>query len=361
MIILIAGRFLGSAGISGINNSSQVLGIVNTVVIGLSMGGTILIGRLFGQGEKSKMQNASNTFINSFFIMGIIMSVVLYFVSPMIITLMKTPAYNEAVSYFKVCAIGVFFTFCYNALSGVMRAVGNSKMPMYCIFVSTTVNIVLDIIFMGVIKLGTAGAALATVIAQGISFFMALGFVLKQKDMWTSLKIYGNVLGKIIKIGFPCAVQMTVAGISFIVVTYTINTYGVAASAGSAISMKLRDIPFLVVSTMSNAASAMIAQNLGAGLYERSEKNNVYGNGYDSWHYISAYNYNGNFCTVSCGLFYGGYRGDILCGIKYPNRSYRSAFLQCVYDTTFPCHRSRSYFCLCYAILLLIALFSDWC
>ena len=74
--ILIAGRFLGSAGISGINNSSQVLGIVNTVVIGLSMGGTILIGRLFGQGEKSKMQNASNTFINSFFIMGIIMSVV---------------------------------------------------------------------------------------------------------------------------------------------------------------------------------------------------------------------------------------------------------------------------------------------
>ena len=179
--ILIAGRFLGSAGISGINNSSQVLGIVNTVVIGLSMGGTILIGRLFGQGEKSKMQNASNTFINSFFIMGIIMSVVLYFVSPMIITLMKTPAYNEAVSYFKVCAIGVFFTFCYNALSGVMRAVGNSKMPMYCIFVSTTVNIVLDIIFMGVIKLGTAGAALATVIAQGISFFMALGFVLKQK------------------------------------------------------------------------------------------------------------------------------------------------------------------------------------
>lgn len=97
--ILIAGRFLGSAGISGINNSSQVLGIVNTVVIGLSMGGTILIGRLFGQGEKSKMQNASNTFINSFFIMGIIMSVVLYFVSPMIITLMKTPAYNEAVSY----------------------------------------------------------------------------------------------------------------------------------------------------------------------------------------------------------------------------------------------------------------------
>ena len=270
--ILIAGRFLGSAGISGINNSSQVLGIVNTVVIGLSMGGTILIGRLFGQGEKSKMQNASNTFINSFFIMGIIMSVVLYFVSPMIITLMKTPAYNEAVSYFKVCAIGVFFTFCYNALSGVMRAVGNSKMPMYCIFVSTTVNIVLDIIFMGVIKLGTAGAALATVIAQGISFFMALGFVLKQKDMWTSLKIYGNVLGKIIKIGFPCAVQMTVAGISFIVVTYTINTYGVAASAGSAISMKLRDIPFLVVSTMSNAASAMVAQNLGAGLYERSEK-----------------------------------------------------------------------------------------
>ena len=190
--ILIAGRFLGSAGISGINNSSQVLGIVNTVVIGLSMGGTILIGRLFGQGEKSKMQNASNTFINSFFIMGIIMSVVLYFVSPMIITLMKTPAYNEAVSYFKVCAIGVFFTFCYNALSGVMRAVGNSKMPMYCIFVSTTVNIVLDIIFMGVIKLGTAGAALATVIAQGISFFMALGFVLKQKDMWTSLKIYDS-------------------------------------------------------------------------------------------------------------------------------------------------------------------------
>ena len=92
--ILIAGRFLGSAGISGINNSSQVLGIVNTVVIGLSMGGTILIGRLFGQGEKSKMQNASNTFINSFFIMGIIMSVVLYFVSPMIITLMKTPAFR---------------------------------------------------------------------------------------------------------------------------------------------------------------------------------------------------------------------------------------------------------------------------
>mgnify|MGYP001136727994 CR=1 FL=1 len=107
--ILIAGRFLGSAGIISIAEKTAAgRGAISPCVcrmerqsIGLSMGGTILIGRLFGQGEKSKMQNASNTFINSFFIMGIIMSVVLYFVSPMIITLMKTPAYNEAVSYKK--------------------------------------------------------------------------------------------------------------------------------------------------------------------------------------------------------------------------------------------------------------------
>lgn len=270
--ILIAGRFLGNDGISGINNAAQVMGILNTVIIGLSMGGTILIGQLFGRGETEKWKQSSNTFISSFLVAGIVMSAVMFLTSDIIITLMKTPAYEEAVSYLKVCSIGVFFTFCYNALSGALRALGNSKVPMYCIFVSTVVNIALDILFMGVYDFGTKGAAAATVIAQGMSCAMVMAFVLRQGEIWTGFSIIRRVLWNIVKLGFPCAVQMTVAGISFLVVTYTINGYGVAASAGSAISMKLRDIPFLFVSTMSNAASAMVAQNLGAGLYERSKK-----------------------------------------------------------------------------------------
>lgn len=270
--ILIAGRFLGNDGISGINNAAQVMGILNTIIIGLSMGGTILIGQLFGRGETQKWKQSSNTFISSFMVAGVVVSVAVYLASDTIITLMKTPAYEEAVSYLKLCAIGVFFTFCYNALGGALRALGNSKVPMYCIFVSTVVNIVLDIVFMGVYDFGTKGAAAATVIAQGISCVMMMVYVLRQGEIWTGFSIKQKVLWRIVKLGFPCAVQMTVAGISFLVVTYTINGYGVAASAGSAISMKLRDIPFLFVSTMSNAASAMIAQNLGAGLYERSKK-----------------------------------------------------------------------------------------
>lgn len=149
---------------------------------------------------------------------------------------MKTPAYEEAVSYLKLCAIGVFFTFCYNALGGALRALGNSKVPMYCIFVSTVVNIVLDIVFMGVYDFGTKGAAAATVIAQGISCVMMMVYVLRQGEIWTGFSIKQKVLWRIVKLGFPCAVQMTVAGISFLVVTYTINGYGVAASAGTSIS-----------------------------------------------------------------------------------------------------------------------------
>lgn len=271
--ILVAGNYVGSRGISAINNSSLVILLITKIAIGITQGGNIIIGQYFGAGEEKKKREAIGTLTLLSIVLGIISMIVFYFGAEWILIRLKAPALQEAKEYLQICAIGLGFVWLYNALSGILRAMGNSRMPMNCIIVSTLLNIVLDFLFVGGFSMGTAGAAYATVFSQIVSCVIAFIYLFLNRQIFSfqlpNMKIRLNEMKKIFRLGIPSAIQMTIAGFSWLFVTYMINQYGVDVSAGNGISIKIKDTCQLLLSAMNLASSTMIAQNLGAKKYDR--------------------------------------------------------------------------------------------
>lgn len=274
--MLIAGHFIGGEGISAINNSSQIILIITNIAIGLTTGGTVLIGQCFGAGDRERQRRATGTLVTLSIGLGILCGAVFFLAADPILRALGAPSLEEARSYLQICAVGLVFVFGYNALSSILRAVGNSRQPFYFIAVATVVNILLDLLLMGVFPMGARGAAIATTTAQLLSCLLAFFYLLGQKHIFRLsldfLKLRIKELTTILKLGIPGAVQMTIAGISWLVVTFLINSYGVDVSAGNGVSIKIKDFCQLFSSAMSTSASAMIAQTLGAGLYDRAKK-----------------------------------------------------------------------------------------
>lgn len=172
--LLIAGHTVGSVGISAINNSSQVMNLVTKIAIGLSIGGNVLISQYFGAGEKENKNDSVRTLFTFCMLLGVLCSLVMWFCSRPLLILLKAPALTEAVTYLQICSIGFLFIWGYNALSAILRAMGDSRSPFVIIMISSVLNIILDTLFMAVLRMGVAGAALATLISQISSFVLGL-------------------------------------------------------------------------------------------------------------------------------------------------------------------------------------------
>lgn len=274
--MLVVSRLLGETGASGVSNASQFITVLTQVAIGLSNGGNILVGQYFGAGDRKNREETTGSFFTLFVLLGAAVSVIIFFVAGPFMTMMGAPARAEAVAYLTAACWGLFFVYGYNAFASVLRAMGNSRTPMTCVLVSVVTNIGLDILFVGPLGMGTAGAAWATVISQGISCVMCFVYLLDHREFFSFqrelLRMRWEKVRVILKLGIPCAVQMTVAGISWLVVTYLINDYGAVISAANAYSGKIKDLSGMFISATSTAAASMVAQNLGAGLYDRGKK-----------------------------------------------------------------------------------------
>ena len=274
--MLVVSRLLGETGASGVSNASQFITVLTQVAIGLSNGGNILVGQYFGAGDRKNREETTGSFFTLFVLLGAAVSVIVFFVAGPFMTMMGAPARAEAVAYLTAACWGLFFVYGYNAFASVLRAMGNSRTPMTCVLVSVVTNIGLDILFVGPLGMGTAGAAWATVISQGISCVMCFAYLLGHREFFSFqrelLRMRWEKIRVILKLGIPCAVQMTVAGISWLVVTYLINDYGAVISAANAYSGKVKDLSGMFISATSTAAASMVAQNLGAGLYDRGKK-----------------------------------------------------------------------------------------
>ena len=274
--LMVVSHLLGSSGASGVSNSSQITLLLTNVAVGLANGGNILVGQFFGSGDHEKREKVTGCFISLFVLVGVLIAVASFACSGLMIKALKTPAYDEAVAYLRTASVGLVFVYVYNCLASILRAVGNSKQPMRIILVTCVVNVILDLLFVGPMQMGTAGAALATVISQALSCLMALLYLLRNRNIFSFqrelLHMDGSTVGKILKLGIPCAVQMTVAGISWLTVTFLINGYGVDYSAASAYAAKVKDLSMMFITSLSTAASVMIAQTLGAGLFDRAKE-----------------------------------------------------------------------------------------
>lgn len=274
----IVGWFADSAGISAVSTGSQVMQIVTSLVSGLTMGGTILIAQYFGANQKEDTTQTISTMLTLFAGAAVVFTVLMLALTKPILWLLQTPAeaFDGAVSYVSIGACGIFFIFGYNAISAMLRGLGDSQSPMIFVGIACVANILLDLLFVGGFSMGPAGAALATILSQGISMVLAIVYLTRRDFIfsfhWKNFKIYADKAKNLFKIGLPISLQETMVNISFLVIAAIVNSLGVVTSAAVGIAGKFENFAMLPASAFSAAIASMAAQNIGAKQPDRAKK-----------------------------------------------------------------------------------------
>ncbi|MDF2943379.1 MAG: ypnP2 [Herbinix sp.] len=276
--MIIVGQFNGTVSMSGVNIGGQVTMLMTNLAVGLTAGATVLIAQSVGAEKTKKLQDIIGTLLTSLLIAAVIMTVLMLTLHVPILKLIRTPeeSFKEASDYLIVTALGTIFIFGYNALSAVMRGMGDSKSPLYFITIACFTNIVLDLLFVGVFHQGATGAGIATVISQGFSMVLCIIYLVKRRFVFDfrlkSFAIDKVQLKAILKLGVPISVQNLISNLSFLFMTTLVNTLGVTASAAVGAVGKYNGFAILPAIAMNAAISTMCAQNLGAGREDRAKK-----------------------------------------------------------------------------------------
>ena len=273
--LFIIGQFEGVASTTAVSIGSQVMHMLTVMIVGLAMGTTVSIGQAIGAGDRKQAAKDVGNTVTLFMAVSVsLMAVLLVLVRP-IVSAMSTPteAVDGTVAYLTICFIGIPFITAYNIISSIFRGMGDSKSPMYFIAVACAANIGLDYLFMGIFRLGPAGAALGTTVSQAISVIVSLIVILKRKSIVlekSDFKPRRPVMGKILKIGVPIALQDGLIQIAFIVITIIANHRGLNDAAAVGIVENVMSFLFLIPSSMLSTVSALGAQNIGAKKPERA-------------------------------------------------------------------------------------------
>lgn len=276
--LFIIGQFNGVESTTAVSIGSQVMHMLTVMIVGLAMGATVMIGQAVGAGEKEKASLAVGNTATLFFTLSLVVTAILLVAVRPIVTVMSTPkeAVAGTIAYLTICFLGIPFITAYNIISSIFRGMGDSKSPMYFVAVACVVNIGLDYLFIGGLGFGAAGAALGTTLSQTVSVIIAF-LVIRGRRTGLSLtkkvlKPHRETMGRILRIGFPIAMQDGFIQISFIVITIIANRRGLNDAAAVGIVEKIIGILFLVPSSMLQSVSALAAQNVGAGKHDRARR-----------------------------------------------------------------------------------------
>ncbi len=278
--MIIVGQFCGKTGITGVSIGSQINILVTGAALGLSVGGTVLIAQYGGQKLFKEQRKTIGTMTTLYIILAIVLTVVMLLLCDPLLQLLNTPAsaYTEAKNYYNICMGGMVFMFLYNAISGVLRGMGDSKRPLYFVLIAAIANVVLDLLLVGKFGMASAGAAWATISAQALSVVISLIYLAKKKFFeeykLSDFKISKEKLGPLMRIGLPSSIQSLVVSLSFLTLTALVNSLPNAevASACQGIGGKINSFAILPGLAISSAISSMAGQNIGAGEFDRAKK-----------------------------------------------------------------------------------------
>ncbi len=275
--LYIIGQFCGVESITAVSIGSQIMHMLTVIIIGLAMGTTVVLGQSIGAQNNRRASVVVGNTIMLFMIFAIFVTIILLAGVSGIVGLIETP--KEAVEgtkdYLLICFIGIPFIVAYNIIASIFRGLGDSKSPMYFIAVACVCNIVLDILFIGLMDMGPAGAALGTTLSQTVSVVISLIMIRKYRAISvnkTDLKPRREAMRSILKIGIPISLQDGFIQVAFIVITVIANMRGVTDAAAVGVVEKVIGALFLVPSSMLSAVSAIGAQNIGAHKMARAKK-----------------------------------------------------------------------------------------
>ena len=278
--MIIVGEYVGTPGLSAVSQSSQILNFATMVCFGFSNAGQVLVSQALGAGKRKEMSRIIGTLFGVISILAVILSVLFIGARGWILNIMNIPkeSYGYAEDYLVICGAGLFFTAGYNMVSAVLRGMGDSRRPFLFICIASAVNLVLDILFTGILGWEVAGAAWATITGQAVSFLFSLFYLYRHKEAFgfdfsrESFRINGHYTKMILSLGTPMAIQSGCINISMLYVSSLVNDVGVVASATFGVGMRIDDIINKVSQGIQFAALPMISQNIAAGQQKRAVK-----------------------------------------------------------------------------------------
>lgn len=275
---IVVGQFVGKEALAAVGSTTSIVNMLVGFCMGLSTGATVIISQSYGAHDHKKLHDAVHTTMVITFIMGIAATFIgLFAVKPML-RMMKTPAdvFGEADAYLTIYFAGISGLLVYNMGAGILRAVGDSRRPLYYLIFSAVVNVVLDLVFVIKFNMGVAGVAYATIIAQFMSSALVL-YSLTRTDQpygikWRNLGIRKDMLKNILDLGLPAGVQQAITSFSNVFVQSYINAFGSACMAGWTSYNKLDAYVLIPMQAIAMASTTFVGQNYGAGRLDRARK-----------------------------------------------------------------------------------------
>lgn len=268
--MIIVGEFVGTPGLSAVSQSSQIVNFATMICLGFSNAGQVLLAQALGAKKRKEMNDIIGTLFSFISVIAIIFTFIMICAQNWILNIMKIPAesYDMARQYLIICSAGLIFTAGYNMISAVLRGMGDAKRPFLFIGIASVVNLILDIVFTGILGWGVSGAAWATVLGQAVSFIFSLFYLFRKRDLFGfDFKIQSFIpkikyVGMITKLGTPMAIQSGCINLSMLVVNAMINEVGVVASATFGVGVRIDDIVNKISQGIQYAAIPMISQTL---------------------------------------------------------------------------------------------------
>ncbi len=278
--MVVVGHFVGAHGLSAVSTGGELLHFFTNLCMGFTAGGQIIISQQVGMGDRKGIRETVGTLFSVIMITSVIFMVLGLGIHEWMVQVLNTPAeaYDQAKSYVFICCLGLPFIFGYNCVSAVLRGMGDSKRPLLFIAIAAVVNLVLDLLMVGVFSWGAAGAAVATVAGQGLSVVCSVVFLYRHRESFgfdfslESFRIRRDKLLGLLRVGLPLSIQHVAINFSLLFVNAYINSYGVVASAVTGVGNKIQNISSIITNGFNNAGGAMIGQNLGAGKHDRAKR-----------------------------------------------------------------------------------------
>lgn len=278
--MIIVGEYVGTAGLSAVAQSSQIVNFATMVCLGFSNAGQVLIAQALGAKKRREMNDIMGTLFCLIVIISLVFTAVIIIFATPILNLINIPdeSADMAWEYLVICGAGLIFTAGYNMVSAVLRGMGDAKRPFLFIAIASAVNLILDIIFTGILGWGVAGAAWATIIGQAASFVFSVIYLYRRKAAFgfdfrrESFTLNRRYSSMILKLGTPMAVQSGFINLSMLFVNSMINDAGVVASATFGVGVRIDDIINKICQGIQYAAMPMISQNDGAGNQKRMKQ-----------------------------------------------------------------------------------------
>ena len=280
---LIVGNFLGSEALAAVSSSGSLIFLMVGFFNGISIGAGVVIARYYGARQIDRMQKAIHTTVAFGLVAGVLLTVIGLLLAPVLLVWMGTPenVLPNSITYFRIYFCGSIAFVLYNVFVGILQSVGDSTHPLIYLIISSVVNVVLDLLFVGGFHMGVGSAAFATIISQFVSAILCLLQLLKSPEDYRlhpeKIRFHGFYLKQIIQNGLPSGFQNSIISVANVVVQANINSFGALAMAGCGAYSKIEGFGFLPITCFAMSLTTFISQNLGAKEYERAKKGAVFG------------------------------------------------------------------------------------